>query len=269
MKRLAMAATLAMLPFGEAQADTMSLDRLGRPLAAVAVNGTPMTFMLDTGANRTVVEERLIGRLGLIPHSWAGVDGASGSHGAGLTTLDLQLADYEHRGAEAVIVREIGHPGIVGADTFAGRRLTLDLRAGTFTLGPSGGDCGMGYLIQGRLDRGILLFDVTIRQKTVAVLVDTGAEGVYINQALVEEIGLYGRPTRRTVIGSAGEMATERYSLPDFELAPALPIVNLQALRANPGALRDRPGIVLGLRSLSHFRRITLDYGDATVHLAY
>lgn len=109
-------------------------------LVSARINGAgPVTLILDTGADRTVVAPAALSRLG-IPLSQAslaeikGVTGASQAHMLWVNSVEVESAAV---GPLPIVVHDagLGHAeGLLGRDFLAPFTVTIDAKAGVVTL---------------------------------------------------------------------------------------------------------------------------------------
>src|SRR5262249_49928820 len=114
------------------------------PLVNLTVNGAPATFLLDTGAERSIVAATAAQRLGVdahyeYPRRMRSLDGALSSGDARLRRLDLggaTLADFRVLVASLSLPGPAGKPldGLLGADFFSSFEVDLDLAHGRMVL---------------------------------------------------------------------------------------------------------------------------------------
>ena len=114
----------------------------GAPIMVTAqLNGVPLTLMVDTGADRTMLAPAALARSGLEaprgrPVRVLGVAGAGEGYEVTLSRLDVAGARL---GPVAVIVHEVPSPGIdglLGRDLLHAFTLTVDAASGHATLTP-------------------------------------------------------------------------------------------------------------------------------------
>src|SRR5690606_9071382 len=106
-------------------------DRLGRAVAPVTVNGRgPFRFIVDTGANRSVLAEDLAARLGLTPNGTDNVHSVHGVSAAPVVTVERRQYGDVSLTAEALPMLSggvlAGEQGLLGVDGMGGRRLRMD-----------------------------------------------------------------------------------------------------------------------------------------------
>jgi predicted aspartyl protease len=125
-----LAAYQTALPQDFAYGATRS-DRLGRVVAPVSVNGQgPFRFIVDTGANRSVVSQALAEQLGLPlngsgeVHSVHGVTVAPLVQVGSLEYGQLSLSTAAMPMLQGAVLA--GEHGLLGVDGMRGRRLRMD-----------------------------------------------------------------------------------------------------------------------------------------------
>jgi predicted aspartyl protease len=259
-------------------------DRLGRVVAPVTVNGRgPFRFIVDTGANRSVLSEDLAARLGLTPNGTDNVHSVHGVSVAPIVTVDrLQYGDVSLT-AEALPVLSggvlAGEQGLLGVDGMGGRRLRMDFERNCIeiVLSERARRLRGWSTIEGDMRFGHL---VVVRGETngirVNLLIDTGSDSSLANVALRD--ALAARTRRRTRQDeSVAYTAGATVSLQDSILVQRLSMGELvvRNITAFVGdyhifqlwGLTDEPTLLLGMDVLSQARGLAIDYGRGSVHL--
>ena len=101
----------------------------------------PFQFVVDTGANRTVIGVETAERCSLSSDGVAAVHGIAGIQPAPLVKApSLRVGQViSHNLSLPVLPRaSLGADGLLGIDVLKGRRMELNFRANTFEIGPSG-----------------------------------------------------------------------------------------------------------------------------------
>jgi aspartyl protease family protein len=103
------------------------------------VNGTPVNFLVDTGATLTAVSSETAERIGLKPRD-AGIpvrmQTANGSVAAQLTTIDeLKFGNVAARGIDAIIAPGLGPTNVIGMNVLS-RLASVQFAEGTMVLVP-------------------------------------------------------------------------------------------------------------------------------------
>ena len=119
-------------------------DRLGRVVAPIMVNGQgPFRFIVDTGANRSAIAERLVEQLGLQPTGEGPVHSVYGVSNAPLIRVDrLQYGGVSLLGDAMPMLRSdvlAGEHGLLGVDGMRDRRLRIDFERNCIEIIPSRG----------------------------------------------------------------------------------------------------------------------------------
>jgi len=158
-------------------------DAEGRAIALVSINGRgPFRFIIDTGANRSVLSQALATRLGL-EHSGEGVvHSIDGAEPAALVNLDslsfgaLRLSQGDTPVLDGPMLG--GEHGLLGVDGMVGRLLHVDFTRHCVEIYEGGAPLAMqGWLSVPALVRfgALLMVRGEIQGVDVNVLIDTGS----------------------------------------------------------------------------------------------
>ena len=213
MRRAMLLLAAALLPATVSAAPVEMFN--DRPFVRIAVNGQPVTALLDTAAEMTLIDDDAAVRLGLVP------TGAATAHGSGAATLGARFADHVAVEAAGVSVelragildlgevsgRLLGRPVdmLLGRDLFDNARLRLDYASGTLTLAegtPRGVRLPLGE------HRGTPTVPAAVEgHAPVQTVLDTGnGSDVLVGSAYARRIGLLapGRIVARSQGGGLG-----------------------------------------------------------------
>lgn len=259
-------------------------DRLGRVVAPVTVNGRgPFRFIVDTGANRSVVSDALAAQLGLEP---SGVGDVHSVHG--VSVAPLVTVDQLHYGNVALNTTALpmlsgrvlaGEQGLLGVDGMSNRRLRMDFERNCIEIVSSEnarrlrgwsmlqGDMRFGHLVvvRGRIN-GI----------RVHLLLDTGSDSSLANEALRDALNarLRRRPrAEQTIAYTAGQtIVLENAILVPRMMMGELEVRNITAYVGDYHIFRiwnltSEPTLLLGMDVLSQARGLAIDYGRGAVYL--
>lgn len=207
------AAAALVLP-GMASAEPVEMFN-NRLFVRITVNGQPVTALLDTAAEMTLIDDDAAARLGLT------ATGSATAHGSGADTMEARFAD--HVAVEAVGVslelragildlgevsgRLLGRPVdmLLGRDLFDNARLRIDYAAGTLTRAegrPRGVRLELGEY------RGVPTVPAAVEgHAPVSTVLDTGnGSEVLVGRAYARRIGLLapGRIVAREQGGGLG-----------------------------------------------------------------
>ncbi|HRL25402.1 MAG TPA: pepsin/retropepsin-like aspartic protease family protein [Brevundimonas diminuta] len=277
-------------PDAEARLLANLLTRIG---VEVDLDGRKALFVIDTGAERSAVSDRLAQALDLPPGPPVLVHGITTAQMTPTVRLP-HLAFSERRFADLVLpvfpYGLLGADGLLGLDVLSRFRLTLDLRRRRVMIAASGADVvRRGLSFGGRASRvGLDITDVRSGRFSQLILTQVAADGVpavafidsgaqysignrALMRALDSRLGRVERPLVRVygVIGQSllvrsGELADLRLARRDLGPTPLL-FGDLHAFRILN--LIDRPALLLGADVLTRFSQVTLDYGRGRIAL--
>jgi predicted aspartyl protease/tetratricopeptide (TPR) repeat protein len=188
---------------------TLPVDMLnGKPTTMVKINGTDTRFMLDTGAQFSIMSKATASSLGLRPHAlpddfrMSGIGGSSDVQYArvndfGLLGTTLKNITFLVGGSDA------GY-GIIGANVLDVADLELDLAHGKVTLFATEGcgDAPLAYWAKGtdynvadiepqdnNYDQRTILY-IVINGKKLRAVLDSGAYATMLTRDAAERIGI-------------------------------------------------------------------------------
>lgn len=250
-----------------------------RMTVGVEVNGRgPYRFLVDSGADRSVVGAGLAQQLALPPGGPVTLHGMAGSSRVATVRIDrLRVGPSETRGmvVPALAEANLGAQGLLGIDALAGQRLMMDFDAKTVTVQdtrraapkPAG---AYEIVVTARRRKGqLILTEARVGRTPVHAVVDTGAEVTVGNMALHAAIFRRGRQapaaTPTTLVSVTGQtIAADMVVLPEIGIGGlTLRDVAMAFADVPPFAkfgLADRPAILLGTDVLEAFRRVSLDF---------
>ncbi len=261
------------------------LDATRRMSVKVMVGGKgPFAFLVDTGAERTVIARELAARLGLVEGAKLRLATIGGSatvpsfRVAALQMSDLHLASVE---APAFFGRHIGAAGLIGVDMLETRRVLIDFRKETMQIletrkraQPIIRDDD-AIVVTARNSAGrLILSDARLGGKRIDVIVDTGAQTSVGNMALQKLVA--SKRANRFPFAPTELVAVTGEDVPAVRTAIKRIVINGmdvndlpvsfadgQAFRAL--GLNDRPALLLGMDSLSLFDRVEIDFPNRRV----
>ncbi|SEH15499.1 Aspartyl protease [Sphingopyxis sp. YR583] len=261
------------------------LDASRRMSVQVMVGGKgPFSFLVDTGAERTVIARELAERLALVEGAKLKLATIGGSsivpsyRIAALQMSNLHLASVE---APAFFGRHIGAAGLIGVDMLEERRILIDFRKESMSIletrkraRPIIRDDDAIVVTARNMAGRLILSDARLGGKRVDVIVDTGAQTSVGNIALQKLVAAQRQnrqPFTPTVLDAvtgeevpAMRTAIKRIVISGMDVND-LPVsfADSQAFRAL--GLDDRPALLLGMDSLSLFDRVEIDFPNKRV----
>ncbi len=258
-----------------------------RMTVPVSIAGTsPQKFVVDTGAQRTVISRELAAVLRLAPGRIVRVTGMTGSDSVAtviIPALRVGTIDSPAIEAPAIAAQNLGALGLLGIDTLQGRAVGIDFDTRTMTVTPA-----RRRNRRERTERGeivvrarslfgqLVVTDAYCNGVRIRVIIDTGSSVSMGNAALRRK--LLRKPVRSQSIaltGVTGQTVMADYSTIDRVMIGSLTITSLPialtAVDAPPFrqfGLAERPAILLGMDALTLFRRIDIDFANREVRLA-
>lgn len=259
-------------------------DKTARMTVPVLVNGRgPFPFIVDTGADRTVVSDRLAMALGLRAGHVATLHSMTGQSEVTTVVIDqLQVSTRQATNIFAPALKEehLGGPGLLGIDSLAKQRVTLDFKAGRMTIQPAeirpeklDEDEADVIVVRARRKHGqLILTDAMVGETRVRVVIDTGAQNSVANSALRHQLirRSTAAPRLISLIGVTGESMTgEMAILPEMKIGGLtlrdLPVVIADVHPFRKFGLARRPALMLGMDALSTMSRVSIDFQNRTV----
>ncbi len=210
---VALAICLTIMPAVAAEV-ALRQTAAGGILLPVAVNGVSLTFVLDTGAEQTLIARRAFAALPGMPglRGPARVQAAGGAVDLQSSVIDeMRVGDFVRRQAPVAVMdlrpfqEQMGakFDGVLGADFLRGEEVTLDLRAGKLRL-QSGYSQAGGIPFTGD-GGGLIRFPVRLDGTDIVAVLDTGAMHSIMNWPAASALGIASGDARLTpVSGVAG-----------------------------------------------------------------
>ncbi len=242
----------------------------------VFVNGRgPFRFVVDSGADRTVVGRRLAAALALPPRTTAtlhSMTGASSVPTVQVEQLKVGSATVWDLTAPVLEERHLGADGILGIDSQIDQRLLLDFGRDQIVVQdarrPIAAVPGEIVVVARRRRGQLILTQGTIEDRPVEAVIDTGAQVTIGNMALRRRLlgkGGPESPATMTLISVTGEtIAAEVAHVPELRFGKLgvrnLTIAFVDAAPFRLFGLADRPALLLGADVLRSFQRVSLDF---------
>jgi predicted aspartyl protease len=258
------------------------------PLVNLTVNGAPATFLLDTGAERTIMTAAAAQRLGVeshyeYPRRMRSLDGAVSSGDARLRSLGLggtALADFR------VLVGSVSLPGptdkpldgLLGADFFSSFEMDLDIAHSRLTLyerlpcAIAAPPWTLPYTTMS-VNRSLhdhLFFPVSLDGHKLAAFIDTGAEVSALDIAAALALGVTGAALDHDPVanlrGAGSEVVkSRRHRFGRLEIGGET--LRDQVIAVTNLRLQDAD-LVLGIDFLRS-RRVWLSYGSHQIFFGH
>ncbi|QUD86763.1 aspartyl protease family protein [Phenylobacterium montanum] len=258
----------------------------------------PFTFVVDTGANRSVVASETAAALALPSAGEEDVHGILGAEQSRVVLVDrLTIGEVTSRrlrlptlGADS-----LGVQGLLGVDVFGDRRVVLNFHDDRLEIGPSydgvsvtrgdrlrgsssfaSDDTSDGVRVPARYRGGqLIIVDADVGGLPVTAFLDSGSQNTVANLALYKQM-LEHKPDQVAkllkveLLSATGQVAPgDLCLLPSLRLG-GLKMTGLSAVYADLHTfdiwgLSTRPSILVGVDVLRHFNAVELDFGRRQV----
>jgi predicted aspartyl protease len=264
---------LAMLvALGNAQ------DRMTVPVS-IGDSG-PYDFIIDTGAERTVISRQLASVLELEAGPDVRVTAMTGQSIADtviVPSLNVDTLQRTDVTAPALEGFNIGAPGMLGLDALQDRSVVIDFDKNRMAVTKSrkGGFAGgiddivvVAKSVYGQL----IVTNARYHHERIAVVIDTGSPITIGNSALRAIMTRQPRALGHVSLVSAtgGHLNAEYTAVDQIEIGGArFTNVGVAFADAAPFArfgLSDTPALLLGMDTLRLFRRIKIDFKHRVIH---
>lgn len=254
-------------------------DRVGRMLASVEVNGSgPYRFIIDLGANRSVLSSRLATLLGLEAAGTGTVEvhGVTGSAIVPMAVVDelrvgsIVLVDQQMPVLTGAVFADAD--GILGIDGLQQSRIEVDFRHDRVKIGLSDlRRAPHGYLtVPARMiNEGLLLVAGRVGNVKTHVIIDSGAEYTIGNLQLQQALlgGTRKGDRRDSVVTGAtpGTASGVTHATPSITIGEArlrnIPVTFSDLYIFSLWGLADEPALILGMDVLGTVQKFVVDYG--------
>jgi predicted aspartyl protease len=246
-----------------------------RMTVAVEVNGQgPFRFVVDSGADSSVVGRRLARQLQLplgSPVTLNGMTGSSIVPRVLVEKLDLGPTSTVDMELPVLAEHDLGGDGMLGIDALAEQRLMMDFEKRIITVEDSSKPApkwdGQIVVTARRLGGQLILTEVKANRQRVDAVVDTGTEITIGNLALRDAIikRRAGKLEKVEVTGVTGEkVEMELLRVGEIKLGSVtlknVPIAFADVPPFAVFGLEKQPALLLGTDLMETFRRVSLDF---------
>jgi predicted aspartyl protease len=252
----------------------LEAERYRRMTVPVTIGGEgPFRFMLDTGAQATVVSRDLADRLALNNRKPAILVGMASRREVETTPIDdvgLGSRTFYIRSAPVVETANIGGAdGILGLDSLQDQRVLLDFVREEISIADAehlGGNRGYEIVVKARRRLGqLIITEARLDGIRVNVVVDSGAQGSIGNPALMQRFRRNRHIGETEVTDINGEVLSGMVKLgSELQVGRAklqnFPILFADSPTFHALGLSDEPALILGMSELKLFRRVAIDF---------
>jgi predicted aspartyl protease len=244
----------------------------------------PYKFVVDTGAERTVIARELAENLRLGASGMARLH--SMSEVSNIATVLIPMLEvggksYRDIKAPALERRNLGAEGMLGADALQAQRVSFDFVRQEMTVVASRRhqqerweDDAIVVTARSRFGR-LVLIDAAVEGQKVWVIVDTGAQTSVGNTALRHALERHHRlPESKplTMVSvTGGRVVADQTLIKTIRLGNAtihdMPIAFADVEPFKKLDLMGRPALLLGMDALALFERVSVDFANRRVTL--
>ena len=258
-----------------------SADAAHRMTVPVTVNGRgPFPFIVDTGSTATVLSDALAAQLGLRPGGKLLVKAATGVAESGAVRVE-SLAVGRRRLANLltpVLARsDLGALGLLGIDAMSRQKLVMDFRKNQMLLTTSSRrrEDPRAFTVTAKSKYGqLLLVDCNVEGMPLYVILDTGSELTIGNVTMRTMLERHRAAYEVEVAGVTGAAVTAPIGLLSvLAVGHNVEVTNLRVAYADlyvfdQFGLHDKPALLLGMSTLRHFARVSIDFPAREVRLS-
>lgn len=238
----------------------------------------PFAFLVDTGAERTVLTRQTAQTLGLAPSGRATLVSVAGLEDVDLVTVaEMSLGTRRFSGLEAPLVdgHDLEAEGIVGLDGLQDQRVTIDFAAHRMMIGNAAPDAphadSYDIVVTARRRSGqLIMTEATVDGVRTDVMIDTGSDTSIGNRALQRALNRRQGDQQARLIAVTGQVITADVGQARVMRIGGMDIRNLTFAFADAPAfahlkLSRRPALLLGMRDLSAFQKVGIDFARRRV----
>ena len=250
-------------------------DRLTVPVR-IGKDG-PYDFLIDTGAERTVLARGLAERLGLVPTGRATLIGVAGSLAVDLVDVaEVRLGSRSFYDLSAPLLEgsHIGADGIIGLDGLRNQRVLIDFKRNLIAVDDAkelGGNRGFEIVVRARL-RGdqLIMTNALVDGVKTDVVIDTGAQSTIGNRALQRALARRRAPERTSLTSVTGQVIAadlvfaRRVTIGNLDFSE-LAIVFADSPPFERLNLSEKPALLLGMGPLRAFQRVAIDFQERKI----
>jgi len=259
-------------------------DRSSHVTAPVSINGQgPYQFVVDTGANRSCLSQRLAQKLELPPGPVAAVNTLAGRRLRPTVAIErLQVGPRSQRRIHAPLLPlDDDVDGVLAIDWLKGQRLVLGFQGRRLEITASRREAPRPNRVVAPARRRhgqLTIVDADLGGARINAMVDSGAQVSLGNAALRAAFPRSELERARSERVMLESIAGERFSgdllyLPFLRLGGLrlgnVPVVFAQTHVFALWGLADAPTLILGLDLLTQFTEVAVDFGRSTVRFDF
>jgi clan AA aspartic protease (TIGR02281 family) len=253
-------------------------DQSGRIIVPVMINGQgPFRFVMDTGANRSVLANHMLEKLGLafsdeaMSVELSGVTGQARVRTVAIKRLQAGALQLENIDMPVIGATMADLDGVLGTEGLEGKRLTVDFVRDRITIEESHNErAPPGFLVlSAKFKYGqLLMVDATVGKVKTKAVIDTGAENSLGTEKLRQ--ALQFQMTDRVAGSSRVVGVTADVQTGDLVFAPLIRFdsAEIAGVKITYGDfhvfklwdLVDKPALLVGMDVLGTVNTLIIDY---------
>lgn len=257
-------------------------DRAKRMTVPVSIEGKgPFSFVIDTGAERTVISRQIADRLALEdeePTQLMSIAGTSTVDMVYVPSLTLGRKSYDGLISPVLAARHIGADGILGLDGLQDQRILFDFVLNQIVIEDAeearNRPRSREIVVIAKRRSGQLIFtDATISGVKINVIVDTGAQVSIANLALQKRLLRRAKELGddNLMIAVTGDTLGVKFGrLREFRIGRArfasLVVAYADAPPFERFGLADKPTLLMGMDVLRKFDQVAIDFPKRKIH---
>ncbi len=285
---IALLLALAAVPVAEAPLPpdatatvALGTDRTDRMTVPVRIGESEtLPFVIDTGAERTVISRQLASRLKLAAGPTLNLITVTGSGQVGTVIVpSLELSGTKVKGIEAPALDQahIGAQGMLGLDSLQSRRVTLDFKNNEMkvTAARHVEDTDSDTIVVTARNRygQLILVNSRLLGERIQVIIDTGAQTSIGNLALLNKLARHKKlpalqPVTVTSV-TGGTMPAQFAQIDRIQIGGVdmnnIPVAFADAEPFRRFGLANKPALLLGMDALRLFERVSVDFANKQV----
>jgi predicted aspartyl protease len=283
---LAKAQTASPPPGSAGEQDTTQInaatDAASHLMVEVHINGHgPYHFVVDTGADRTVLASEVAVELGLAHGEdvmLKGVVRTVLTETVSIRTMTFGSITKRHLMVPTLSRSLLDADGYLGLDFLDGHRVTFDFKNHLLQVGDPRARFSANWVRENEAripasgtSGHLKSLDCMVDGVPATAFIDSGAEVTAANDPLLAALARHNPDFRETgdirlIDITGGEILGRVAMVSKIRLSPALtftdcPLVIADFLVFDAWGLRQRPALLIGMNLLRQFGRVSIDYG--------
>jgi len=254
------------------------IDRHDRMTVPVRIGKAgPYDFLVDTGAERTVLARDIATRLQL-PTSGTGLlIGIAGTQSVDLVEIEeINLGRRSFYGLTAPLLDgyNIGADGIIGLDSLQDQRVLLDFDKKRLAIGDAatlGGSRGFEIVVQARRRSGqLIMTNAVIDGVRTDIVIDTGSDTSIGNRALQKALSKRHKGETTQLQSVTGQTIIADIAMARTVKLGTMTMNNSMLVFADTPAFEKlemvkRPAMFMGMNQLKLFHRVAIDFATKRI----